>query len=275
MWSFFPYFQQGKIDVMQFVEHAKKLEVDGVELLDFFWKNQSEEMPAVKARLEEMNLPVSAYAVSNNFVQSSPDARSAQVDVIKRGVDSALFLGTRKVRVFAGDLVEGITFDKAFNWIVGGLTAAARYAERHGVILALENHGRLAGKGEQIRTIIDEVGSEALRANVDTGNFLMLDQNPVDAVRQIAALTASVHLKDLKAVADDFEGPVHTSNGGKKFLATIIGEGDIDLNRVAMFLKGAGYKDYMTIEYEGDTDCAEGVAKSVAFTRQLIAKIGA
>ncbi len=274
MWSFVRYFQQGKMDTLQFVEHASKLEVAGVELLDFFWKNKAEEMPAVKERLAQLRLPVSAYAVGNNFVLESPEERAAQVDVIKRGVDDALFLGTKRVRVFAGDVRDGVTMDKAFYWICGGLEAAARYAERNGVILCLENHGRLAGRGDQIRAIIDEVGSDALRANVDTGNFLLVNQPPHEAVREVAALTSSVHLKDFKKAPEGYEGVAYAALNGDKYYGTVIGEGDVGLLRVLTILKGAGYKGYLAIEFEGETDPAEGVAKSVQNARDILARIG-
>ena len=82
------------------------------------------------------------------------------------------------------------------DWIVDGLSAGAEYAHQNGITLALENHGKMAGRSDQVKTIIEKVGSPGLRANLDTGNFLLVGQNPVDAANELADLIALVHLKD-------------------------------------------------------------------------------
>ena len=86
----------------------------------------------------------------------------------------------RLSRVFAGDVAEGITFDQAREWIVEGLALASEYADARGIKLALENHGSLAGRGEQVRGLIEDVRAQsendALGANPDTGNFILVNQ---------------------------------------------------------------------------------------------------
>ena len=63
----------------------------------------------------------------------------------KRGVDVALSLDVNLRRVFSGSYREGISQEQGNEWILEGLSAGAAYAERQGVTLALENHGRFAG----------------------------------------------------------------------------------------------------------------------------------
>ena len=82
-------------------------------------------------------------------------------------------LGTDILRVFSGSARAGVTQEQGMDWILEGLSAGAAYAESRGVTLALENHGKFAGRSEQVRGIIDAVGSPALRVNLDTGNFLL------------------------------------------------------------------------------------------------------
>ena len=48
--------------------------------------------------------------------------------------------------------------------------------------------GLMAGRSDQVRNIIETVNSPALRANLDTGNFLLVNQNPTDAARELAGL---------------------------------------------------------------------------------------
>ena len=141
MWSLHREFYSRRLDVVDFVKWAADAKADGVELLDVFWKDFDTEGPKVLDVLEKTNLKVGAYAVGNNFVIPDPEARAQQVKILTRGVDMAKYLNTKVVRVFAGDLAEGIAFDAARGWIVAGLREAAAYAKEHGIILALESHG--------------------------------------------------------------------------------------------------------------------------------------
>lgn len=274
MGSFTREFQQGKMDVFQFMKRCKELDIDGIEFMDSLWKNKAKEMPEVQKFLKEQNLLVSAYAINNDMVMETTQQRTEQIEIIKKGVDDAVALGAKVVRIYAGDSRNGLTLERCFDYIVGGLIAGARYAEKKGILLALENHGQLAGRGDQIRKIIDEVGSDALQANINTGNFLLVNQNPADAVRGVVALAVAVTLKDFKKVADDYDGILFEALNGEKFAGAVIGEGCVNLSKILMFLKGVGYNGYLSIEYEGDEDTMTAVTRSVENARKLMAKTG-
>lgn len=268
MWSYVSHFQQGTMDVLQFIDTAKALGVDGVELLDFFWKDKETELPKVKAKLAALNMPVSAYAIGNDLTEDDAAARAKQVQAIKDGVDMAVTLGTNRLRVFAGHHDE-IGFEKALGWIIEGLKEGAAYAETQGVVLCLENHGTLAGKGEQVKAILDAVNSPALKANPDTGNFMTVNQNPVDAMKIVAPFTGSVHFKDFRHAKPGETEHVYEGLEGSRVVGTSIGEGDVDLPNVVKQLRDAGYTGYLTIEYEGVEDPETAMPRSVAYAKSV------
>lgn len=271
MWSYVSPWKRGQLDIPGFIHECKRLNVDGVELLDFFWKDRAAETPLVKAALTETGLPVGVYSISNNFVKTDPAERAAQLDVVKKGVDSANEYGAKVVRVFAGDVhTDGITFEDGLQWIIEGLSAGAEYAVANGVTLALENHGKLAGKSSQVRTILDAVNSPGLGANPDTGNFLLVHQASHEAVDELANVAAMVHFKDFRLVPDDYEGFAYTSLEGLKFAGMAVGEGDVDLPDCVVSLKRAGFNGWLNIEYEGEEIPQHAVARSVAYTRELL-----
>ncbi|MBV9851342.1 MAG: sugar phosphate isomerase/epimerase [Armatimonadetes bacterium] len=273
MWSYVAAARRG-LDIPGFIREAHRLGVEGVELLDFFWKDREAELPAVEAALGETGLAMGVYSVSNNFAQDDPAQRAAQVQVIRDGVDSAVHFGARTVRVFAGDVRPGLTFQQVFDWIVAGLREAADYAHGKGVTLALENHGTLAGRSNQVADILDAVGSPALRANPDTGNFLLVHQAPHEAVARLAPRAGMVHFKDFRAVPDDYAGFAYTSIDGVKFTGQAIGEGEVDLPDCLLSLKAAGFDGWLNIEYEAEEDPFTGVARSVANTQRLLTEAG-
>ncbi len=262
MWSVHKEFFAGRMNVVDFVNWAGSTNATGVELLDVFWKDAEEEVPAVKEALAAAGLEVGAYAVGNNFVVSDPDVRAEQVAIIRRGVDMAVEFGAEVVRVFAGDLTEGISFDDARGWIVAGLKEAAAYAEEKGITLALENHGKLAGRSSQVIGVIRDVASTALKSTIDTGNFLLVDESPADAVANLAEYAAHVHFKDFRPYKQG-DSEFYEALSGKKYVGTISGEGSVDLNQALRDLKTAGYSGWLSVEFEGLEDEKQGSIASI------------
>ncbi len=162
MWSVVQAVKAGKIDLPGFVEFAATQPVEGVELLDYFWADKQRQLPAVKKQISDAGLKLAVYSIGNDFFQPDPAARTAQLSDLKRGVDTANALEVSLVRVFSGNAKEGYSLADGMDWIVDGLAAGAAYAQAHGVTLALENHGLMAGRSDQVRDIINRVNSPAL-----------------------------------------------------------------------------------------------------------------
>lgn len=274
MWSYFRTWRGGGLDIPGFVHAAKAAGADGVELLDFFYKDRESERPLIQAALAETGLPVPIFSVAQNFAKIDPAARAAEADKIRFGVDEALHYGAKVVRVFAGDVAEGITFDQARAWIIDGLAEASRYSHERGIKLALENHGKLAGRGDQVAGIIADVraasGNDALGANPDTGNFLLVNQPSHEAISQVAHLANMVHFKDFKRAPEDHEGFAYVALDGAKFVGTAVGEGEVDLGACVSTLREAGFDGWLSVEYEGEEDPMTAVPRSIANARRFL-----
>jgi len=270
MYSYYRTVKGGAMDIPGFIREAKKIGAIGVELLDFFYTDPEAERPLALEALKETGLPCPIFSVAQNFAKTSPEEREKQLGKIKFGVDEAGHFGAGVVRVFAGDVAEGITFDQARGWIIEGLAKASTYAEEHGVKLALENHGSLAGRGEQVRGIIEDVralaGNSALGANPDTGNFLLVNQPSHEAIREVARYANMVHFKDFKR---DPEG-IYGALNGERYSGTAIGEGMVDLHACIAALKEAGFDGWLSMEYEGEEDPLTAVPRSLANARRYI-----
>lgn len=263
--------QAGQLDLMGFVDYAAEQGVAGVELLDIFWSDAERELPLVKRRIADAGLAVAVYSISNNFIQPEARARARELADLKRGVDIALELGVDLLRVFSGSARDDVAQEQGEAWILDGLSAGAAYAETRGVTLALENHGRFAGRSDQVRAIIERVGSPALRVNFDTGNFLPVGQDPVEAARELADWVVLMHLKDIRLAHEDEAGHVFAGPDGRLLTGAIIGEGLVDLAGVRAVMAGAGYAGWWSLEYEGGADpLSLGVPRSLAAARKLL-----
>ncbi len=261
----------GKLDLMGFVDFAATQDVAGVELLDIFWTDAEREIPQVKARIAAAGLEVAVYSISNNFTEPEASARRQELADLKRGVDIAVELDVDLMRVFSGNAREGLSLEQGMEWILEGLSAGAAYAESRGVTLALENHGRFAGRSDQVRDIIEHVGSPALRVNFDTGNFLPVGQDPVAAARELADLTVLVHLKDIRHASDNEPSHVFADPTGQLLTGSVIGDGLVDISAVISVLREAGYDGWLSLEFEGSEDpVSVGVPRSLAAARELL-----
>ncbi len=274
MWSYFHTWKAGKMDIPGFIREAHRIGADGVELLDFFYKDAATERPQALSTLAECGIPCSVFSVAQNFAKPSAEEREQQLQKIVFGVDEAGKYGTNVVRVFAGDVSEGITFDQARGWIIEGLAKASTYAHDHGVKLALENHGQLAGRGEQVKGIIEDVrqlsGNDALGANPDTGNFLLVGQAPHEAIKFVAEYANMVHFKDFKPAPEGHEGFAYQALDGSKFVGTAVGEGAVNLAACVAELANAGFDGWLNVEYEAEEDPLTGVARSMANARKFL-----
>jgi sugar phosphate isomerase/epimerase len=277
MYSYYRTVKSQGMDITGFIEAAQEAGAEGVELLDFFYNDVEVEREEALAALAATGLPCPIFSVAQNFAKIDPTEREAQLQKIFFGVDEAVRFNSGVVRVFAGDVAPGITYDQAFEWIVEGLSEASKYAAKHGKRLGLENHGKLAGRGDQVKNLIDVVrersGTDALGANPDTGNFLLVNQPSHEAIRQVAQYATMVHFKDFKPEPPGHEGFAYEALDGSRFLGTAVGEGSVDLPACIMALNDAGYDGWLSVEYEGEEDPITAVPRSIQNAKQILASI--
>lgn len=272
MWSVVHNVRTGQIDLPGFIDFVADQGAAGVELLDFFWRDESSEIPQVKQRTKDAGLEIAVYSVGNDFFHPDAKERKQQLTEMKHAVNVANALEVNLMRVFSGNHKKGYDLEDGMDWIIEGLSESADYAQEHGVTLALENHGLMAGRSDQVRHIIDIVDSPALRANLDTGNFLLVGQNPTDAARNLADMVALVHLKDFARAPKDQAEHVYYGLDKLAYTGTVVGDGEVDLAAILDILRDAGYDGWLSLEYEGAPDpLTIGVPKSLEAARALLA----
>ena len=273
MYSFNSYFRAGKIDVSKFIEFCGAEGVEAVDLLAYYWKDESTEPEQATQHLRQHGIELAAYAIGNNFVQADEAQFHEQVEVVKRGIAMAKRLGAPTLRVFGGH-APGMVPEEALALAVKGLSAVAPHAEDHAVTLAVENHGGIPGTSEQVLRLLDEVGSPAVRAMLDLGNFLAVGQSPSEAVPELVPYAAHVHAKDFRILPLDSQEGHPVEGADYRLAACAVGDGDLDYDFLLQALHDGGYQGSVSIEAEGPEDDAEGARKSIAFLAEKLQKFG-
>ncbi len=255
-----------EITIYEFINYCHTNGVRSVELLDCFMNGDSD-IKEINELLTQLDMEVSAYSIGNDFVSADPRERKAQVAYVKESINTALKLGTGLMRVFSGNTKDGISFENAEDWIVECFQEITPLAEEKGMTMVLENHGLLAGKSAQVKRIIDRVGSKALKSNADVGNFILVNENSLEAVRNLKDKIGFIHLKDLKKVKDE-KG--YAAIDGSVYQGVVLGKGDVPIAEIIRYLKENGFDGYLSIEYEGLGDCAKGTSECIIYAKKAL-----
>src|SRR5690606_26232375 len=157
------------------------------------------------------------------------------------------------------------------EWILEFMKECAKYAEKQGIVLGIENHGLFAGKSEQVINLIKKVGSDYIRSTIDTGNFLLVDENPSNAVANLKDYAVHVHIKDFEKISEKKDkGPIFQSIAGHLYIGKIAGEGNVDLKWILKELESANYPGWISVEFEGTEEPKYGTEKSLQNLKELL-----
>ena len=277
----------GKIDLLGIADFAAGLGYEGLEMLDFCWPQNGslvEGAHRLRQRCEALGLTLSSYTVHSNFAQMDAERQRAEVERVKRSVDLGEELGVNCMRIEStnGPPKEyhgPREWEDLLPWLVDGIRQVAEYAGGKGIVLGLENHGRLVGRSSLIEELILKVDSPHFGANPDIGNFYVVDEEPLEAVSRLAKYATHVHVKDFRrqppgspAGSEVGEGWFE-SNGGAKLQGAIVGEGVVDVAGCLRALKRTRYRGFLSLEFEGPEDPRVGCSKGLANLRSILARL--
>ncbi len=171
------------------------------------------ELPGIKDMLQTHRVSVPCYGV---------EGFGADNDANRRKFDLAQTLGA----AYLSADPEPEAFD--------GLEALV---ETYNIKIAIHNHGPGARYDRVADTLNAVKGRHPhIGACVDTGHALRSGEAPHEVIEQLADRVHCVHLKDWKVGHDE----------------TVIGEGDLDLEKTVAALRAINFDGFICMEYELD-----------------------
>lgn len=257
-----------------FVPYAIDLEVDEVALETIFFPVFDDAYCAdLKAALDSAKLERLIGWGHPDGLHGGTD-EAALEDLIKH-IPRAAHVGANIMRIVAASMLYvDENHAEMVKRSVVMLKKAVAVAEAEGVTLAIENH--IDFTSLEILQILDEVGSENLKVNFDTGNALRLFEDPVQAARNLAPHCVSTHTKDITFRKGGTPTERFTS-----WPSVPCGEGLIDLPAIAKVLDDAGFKGSLAIELDllaapyNERPEEEIVRQSVEYLKKIRADIEA
>ncbi|QDT51963.1 endonuclease 4 [Symmachiella dynata] len=250
-------FKNPTMTMPDFITEAASLNLDGCELTSYWFANYPGEIDtayllSLKEQAFRLGLDISGTAINNNFCLPEGDAREKSLEHTRRWIDYAAIIGAPVIRIFAGYVPQGETFDTALERCVAGVNESLDYAAQKGVVLAIENHGGITAKADGLLAICERVqDSPWFGVNFDSGNFRTAD--PYGDLAKIAPYAVNAQIKVDMKPADRPEEPA-------------------DLDRIIKILDDAGYRGYVVLEYEGKGEPKTEIPKYIDQLRKAIGR---
>jgi sugar phosphate isomerase/epimerase len=219
-----------ELTLKDFIDDCAKMGLEGTELTSYYFPKDTtpDYVRALRRQCFRLGLDVSGTAIGNEFGHPPGEKRDAEIAKTKLWVDYAEILGAPVIRIFAGHQQKDQTEAQAHSLMVSAIEECCDYAGKHGVHLALENHGGPTATAEGLLKFVRDVNSPWFGVNLDSGNFRADD--PYAELAKIAPYSLNVQIK------------VDISVGGKR--------GPADFKRLSKIMRDANYRGYIVLEYE-------------------------
>ncbi|HEX7009123.1 MAG TPA: sugar phosphate isomerase/epimerase family protein, partial [Phycisphaeraceae bacterium] len=154
---------------------------------------------ALRKRCDRLGLKVAGYCVGAELLKP-PAQQRQEIERLKQQVDVAAELGAPSMR---HDVTRGpaerkqrMSFPQVLRHVAPAVRQIADYAASRGLTSSLENHGFYLQTADRIERLIKAVDHPNYALTLDLGNFLCLNQDPVEAARRLAPYAVMVHAKD-------------------------------------------------------------------------------
>lgn len=267
-YSFWQFKNQDFRDLELCIDLAAEMGFDAVEILHRQMKDETASyLQKLKQRAFLNGMSLNGFSTHQGFLYPQKEERQKNVDHTIKCIEMAYAMGIPTMRVNTGtwrtskdfnELMKnrgieppqpGFTDDDGYKWVIEGLTACLKSAEKCGITLALENHWGLGRTPEGVLKIVDAIDSPWLRVTMDTGNFL---EEPYDKLEKLAPKTVLVQTK--------------TYYGGGLWYSL-----ELDYDRIVKMLRKHKFTGFVSLEFEGKENPKTAIPKSLALLRKAFA----
>ena len=260
-------FAAGTLDLEGFLDRARQLRLDGVDLhTGSFASEEPDYLRGVRRRAVDHGLALSYIGVSSNFGVLDQEELDGQVEAAKHWIDVAAFMGIPLVRVFAAWIPEGDTEEATWARMIPCLKEVAAHGRGQGVVVGLHNHnhGCVTRTGKDVRRIIEEVDDPYFSHILDTGQYVGSPGASGQRGREDPALDFYGSIAETAPLAVHVRCKIYRIQSGA--------EEWLDYPRIFGILKGVDFNGWCSVVYEGQDVEAEATAvpRAVKYLRSLM-----
>lgn len=202
-----------------------------------------EELIRLNERLNEAGIQVTSliaqYQDAGSLLDPDPKQQELRMKSLTRAVEIAGVMKTGAVLLHPGQLTVEGTYSQTWDAFVGRMREIAPIAEKHQVVVAIENvWNKFLLSPREMRLLLEEVGSDWVGCYLDTANMMAYGY-PEHWIDKLGSRIARVHFKDFRRREHSF---------------VPLQEGDTDWPRIMEKLRNIGYDAGVIHEVGGDWD---------------------
>ena len=243
VYSFHHLLINGDIDLWDVLDFCAQYNFDAVDPTGYYFPGY----PAVpddayihqfKRKSFLLGLDISGTGIRNDFANPDVTSRQSDVDLIIRWIEAAAKLGAPVLRIFPGHHEHpGYGRDEVLEWMVRDIQTCCKWAEKFGVLLAIQNHNGFLKTAADVDRLIGEVNSSWLGLNLDIGSYRQ--NSPYEEIKKNIHHAITWQIKE-NVWIDGVETPT-------------------DFPRLLQLIKSANYRGYLPLETLGPGDPFEKV----------------
>ena len=228
------------IDLFGVCDFCAKHGFDAVDVTGYFFPGypnapSDQYLFKLKRHAFDLGLALSGTGVRNDFTTADAKVRAEGVRRVKTWIEVAAKLGAPTVRAFADSQAPfknwheasgNATRETVEQWAADALRECAEHGERHGVIVAVQNHLDFISTGPQHASLLDRVNHPWCRAMVDTGSYATDD--PYADIALVAPRAVNWQVKET--------------------MSSRVDSPRVDMTRLVTIVRRSDYHGYLPIE---------------------------
>ena len=263
----------------QWIEMAATLGVEGLEFYSGFLEEDETFLRETKALLGKHRLQMPMLCCSPDFTQTDPALLQKEIEREKRMIEITAFFGGRFCRVLSGQRRPELTREAGIAQVVRVIQGLLPFAEKHGVVLTMENHYKdnywqypeFAQKMDVFATIVDQIESPWFGVNYDPSNTILAGEDPLVLLERVKHRVVSMHASDryLKSgTIEDLRKEEDSVGYASRLSHGVIGRGMNDYDKIFATLSAVGFTGWISIE--DGMDGMDDLRESVRFLKNKI-----
>ena len=274
----------GKLPLFQWIEMARSLDVEGLEMYEgFFPSLERDYLARVREAIEAAGFEMPMLCCSPDFTQPDPDGRKRAVEREARLIEATALLGGGWCRVLSGQRYPNVSREQGVAWVLEAFEELLPVAREQNVVLAMENHYKdgawaypeFAQKQAVFLAIVNSVEDrEFFGVQYDPSNAIVAGDDPVELLQKVVDRMVTMHASDRYLTPGTSLEELRQADGTLGYSPNlchgVIGKGLNDYDRIFAILSGAGYDGWVSIE-DGVNGMDE-MRQSVEFLERMRAK---
>lgn len=278
-------YNQSGFDTFEIIKQAKEMGFDVIEFAGFPNLPKDETAlsfaPRVREFCDKVGIKVANYTIWADFLNGSNGDLQAEIERVKDEVRVAQILGAPGMRHDSTwgwpDTKTGAKgFVDALPILIEGCRAITEFGAELGIKTMVENHGYFCQDSDRMEALVNGVDHPNFGVLLDMGNFLVVDEDPAQAVGRLMPYTFHVHAKDFHIKSGNGADPGQgwfLSRGGNYLRGAIVGHGVVPIVQILKIMKNAKYRGVLSIEFEGMENPIKAIPIALENLKRYIASV--